>query len=206
MALDSGLLDEVQRVGLAPTAKLFADTGFPDSVKGVSNPSDRDYRVRLKLVDQTLRFDIVDPRGEAGQIIVALPRRMKRFEVDPRLAAPEPNHGPVLYKEWRLTGTAKLGGIFAGRGRAQQARLVFHGQGNRCTTASDFMHWTLVVTGPDAKFSLLGEVARDAPARQRQAPAKRKPGSKGPRFRMSGRGTVRSGKRNLRREDEPLVA
>jgi len=165
VTLDQGILDEVQRIRFAPSARLLADPGFPDSVKGVSRPSGGAYRVRLQLSGRALRFDVVDPEGRAGAITLALPRRMTRFEVDPRLEAPSSNHGPTLYKEWQIAGAANLSGIFeAGRGQPQ-ARLVLHGQGNTCTTADDFAHWTLKVTGAGAAFSFLGDIVRDGSVR-----------------------------------------
>jgi hypothetical protein len=37
--------------------------------------------------------------------------------------------------------------------------LVLHGEGNSCTGADDFSHWSLSVTGPDADFRFYGALA-----------------------------------------------
>jgi hypothetical protein len=57
----------------------------------------------------------------------------------------------------KVTGT----GIFAAGVRGNtRARLILHGAGNSCTDAGHFGHWTLEVKGPNADFSLIGELVR----------------------------------------------
>ncbi|MCE9523465.1 MAG: hypothetical protein K8S25_13665, partial [Alphaproteobacteria bacterium] len=100
-------------------------------------------------------------QGRAGRISFPLPKKLTRFEVDPRDAAAEPGgNGPVLYKEWRLDGVAKLGGTLAARGQWAHASLVLHGRGNSCTSADDFTSWTLSVTGQRIRFRFLGMTER----------------------------------------------
>ncbi len=97
---------------------------------GIVNPSSDSYRVRAAILG-TVSFDIVDAAGKTGRIQFATPRAMSRFEVDPRTDATPPN-GPGLYKEWRLSGPARLSGVAAGAGSFAIATLILHGSGNSC--------------------------------------------------------------------------
>jgi hypothetical protein len=77
--------------------------------------------------------------------------------VDPREAKPDRGLGPALYKEWKLTAPASGTGVFApGTGARQRITLILQGRGNRCTDASHFTAWTLVVHGPAAEYTLFG--------------------------------------------------
>jgi hypothetical protein len=78
------------------------------------------------------------------------------FGVDPR-NEPDKGHGPVLYKEWKLSGPASGSGVFQPGGAPRQIlTLILQGGGNSCTSAIDFSHWTLVMQGPKAKYTLFG--------------------------------------------------
>ena len=63
----------------------------------------------------------------------------------------------------------RLSGIVASSGARAKARLILHGYGNSCTDAHDFTHWTLVVTGRDIRFTLLGELG-DKPSEAGKKP------------------------------------
>lgn len=167
----SGVMRDHERASLellsfGASAQLYASVAFPDDIKGVASPSEKPYGLRGSRTDGRIVFDLVDPQGKAGQIALPVPRRLTRFEVDPRDDAHKDRGlGPTLYKEWRLDGEARLGGVFAAGGNRATARLILHGYGNSCTDAHDFTHWTLVVTGPGIRFRLLGalgEKAREA--------------------------------------------
>ena len=67
--------------------------------------------------------------------------------------------GPALYKEWKLSGPAAATGVFEpGGGPRQVLTLILQGRGNSCTDASDFSHWTLVMQGPKANYTLFGDL------------------------------------------------
>jgi hypothetical protein len=69
--------------------------------------------------------------------------------------------GPRLYKEWKLSAPAAGSGVFApGIGPRQTLTLILQGGGNSCTSAIDFSHWTLVMQGPKANYTLFGNLVR----------------------------------------------
>ena len=78
---------------------------------------------------------------------------MSRFEVDPRASTgPVPPNGPSLYKEWRLSRIANVGG------KTANATLILHGDGNSCSSSIDFKRWTLIVKGNAIDFTFLGDL------------------------------------------------
>lgn len=80
------------------------------------------------------------------------------FEVDPR-NGPDGGQGPALYKEWKLSAPSAASGVFApGGGPRQILTLILQGHGNSCTDANDFSHWTLVMQGPKANYTLFGDL------------------------------------------------
>ena len=95
-------------------------------------------------------------------VSLSLPATASVFEVDPRLGEREGGHGPILYKESRrLTSKAVGSGIFRpGMGTGQSITLILQGHGNSCTSSDHFSHWTLVISGPKAHFSFIGEFLR----------------------------------------------
>jgi hypothetical protein len=76
--------------------------------------------------------------------------------VDPRIA--RQGHGPTLYKEWKLSAPAAGSGVSAGHRPRQILTLILQGGGNSCTSAGDFTHWTLVMQGPKANYTLFGDL------------------------------------------------
>lgn len=40
----------------------------------------------------------------------------------------------------------------------QLLTLILQGAGNSCTGANDFSHWTLVMQGPKANYTLFGDL------------------------------------------------
>lgn len=105
-------------------------------------------------------FTLTNEQGEAGTLTLELPGKIAIFEVDPRSATDQAT-GPSLYKEWKLTGKVAVSGAFsAGAGPDQLLTLIVQGSGNSCTTAADFSHWTLVMQGPKANYSLFGTLVR----------------------------------------------
>jgi|CXWL01.1.fsa_nt_gi hypothetical protein len=156
--MDTYVRGELALMRFAPTAALFSGPGFPDDILGVVNPSSDPYRVRA-AIRGAVSFEIVDAAGKTGRIQFALPRALSRFEVDPRSdLGPAPPNGPSLYKEWRLSGPARLSGVAAGAGSFATATLILHGGGNSCSSAIDFKRWTLSVKGKGIEFTFLGDL------------------------------------------------
>ncbi|MBR1198611.1 hypothetical protein JQ634_17720 [Bradyrhizobium sp. AUGA SZCCT0240] len=44
--------------------------------------------------------------------------------------------------------------------RQQILTLILQGGGNSCTSGVDFTHWTLVMQGPKASYTLYGNLVR----------------------------------------------
>jgi hypothetical protein len=159
--LRPGLLEEILTLRAKPTASLYSDAGFPDSIKGVADPQSRPYKVAATISRDGVAISTISDVEQTGSIFLPMPDLVSRLEIDPRVAGERsPGGGPLLYKEWRLDGTAALAGIFSKSGSHATARFILHGQGNGCPTAGDFSHWTLEVRGPGIRFTLLGAFER----------------------------------------------
>jgi len=153
--------DELGRIRFDDTAQLFTTPAFPEDIKGIVTPSDKPYRVRGITGPTPWTFELSDSEGKQGTIVFPLPRRLARFMVDPRdEEATSAGGGPRLYKEWRLASTGDLSGLVAENKKKAQATLILQGHGNGCTMAEDFTHWTLQVSGPDVRFTLLGKLKK----------------------------------------------
>lgn len=156
--IDTYLRAEMAQMRFAPTAILFSDAGFPDSVQGIRNPAGDPYRLRASI-GNVVSFEFTDPSGRIGRLQFPRPAAMSRFEVDPRAAAgPVPPNGPDLYKEWRLQRAAQFVGPMAAGGPAVFATLILHGDGNSCSAAPNFKRWTLSVKGRGVAFTFLGDL------------------------------------------------
>ena len=156
------LADYTREVLLAvrfdPAAQLYADAGFPETVKGVIAPNAGAYRVAWSVADNRLLLSATDPAKAVGTISIALPRRISTLAFDPQNASERPN-GPILMRIWRLDGDAELTGIFAAKQKRAKAQLILQGSGNRCATNTDFKSWTLELKARDVAFKLLGKTA-----------------------------------------------
>jgi len=152
--------DELGRIRFDDTAQLFITPAFPEDIKGIVAPSDRPYQFRGFADPKRWTFELSDSAGKQGTIVFPLPRRLVQFMVDPRDETTSAGGGPRLYKEWRLESTADLSGLVAENEDKAQATLILHGHGNGCTAAEDFTHWTLQVSGPDVRFTLLGTLKK----------------------------------------------
>jgi hypothetical protein len=140
-----------------PIARLFLGEADLESVKGISAPS-ATYDLKVSQARDRLEFALRDQSGRSGTLTLAIPDRISIFEIDPRDAS-DGGQGPSLYKEWKLTSKVAATGPFAvSVGPNQFITLVVQGRGNSCTSSSDFTHWTLMVAGPRANYSLLGEL------------------------------------------------
>lgn len=158
--LDLGKREEIARLRFGADAQMFTGEGDAEDIKGIAKTSGR-YRLQVSQGDSRWTFTFQDKAGGSGVLTLAMPATVSVFEVDPRLGEREGGQGPVLYKEWRLTSAAAGTGIFApGMGAGQRVTLILQGHGNSCTSAYDFSHWTIVVSGPKADYSLFGTLAR----------------------------------------------
>jgi hypothetical protein len=74
-------------------------------------------------------FALRDQKGRVGNLVLALPKTVSIFEVDPRDEDKEGGLGPLLYKEWKLTANAAGDGLFGAEVKGQKITLVLHGRG-----------------------------------------------------------------------------
>lgn len=153
--LSSHHLDEINQLRFAKTARLMMREADDDAVNGVANPEEN-YDLAVTRTKDRWTFSFHDKKGRTGTLALALPKSISIFEVDPRHGKDE-GHGPVLYKEWKLTAKATGNGLFrATVGPNQKLTLVLHGRGNGCTSAEQFTHWTLLVHGPLDTYTMYG--------------------------------------------------
>ena len=151
--------DELLSIRLAPTATLYADAGFPGSVKGVAKPQAGDYLITWSTTNSQLLLTVTDPSKAPGTISFTVPRRIYNLAFDPQKGPARPN-GPKLYREWRIEGDATLTGIFAAKRARAKVHLILQGEGNRCVTATDFKSWSLSLTAPGVAVKLLGKTVQ----------------------------------------------
>jgi hypothetical protein len=157
VALDSGKRQEIESLRFAGKATLFAGEGDAADIAGVTTPSGS-YELTAKWQDDRLVLSFRDKLGHTGSLSIALPKTLSVFEVDPR-DRPDRGQGPTLYKEWKLSAPAAGNGVFRpGIAPRQLLTLILQGGGNSCTSANDFSHWTLVMQGPKANYTLFGDL------------------------------------------------
>lgn len=131
-------------------------------VEGLPLPSYDDsqdffgYEMKTVFKADRWTFTLSDSGTPQGTIVFQVPATMEQFLVDPRDTGQQVRAGgPVLYKEWRLKGSA----VVDGKTRAP-ASLILHGRGNACSSEADFGHWTLDVEGDGVRFMLIGDLVR----------------------------------------------
>lgn len=155
-ALSGFRLGEIERMNFAGEA--FLADGADDYPAGL-----RELGGTLQLVITRTPTQIVFTfRGQAGRptsLTFAVPQTVSIFEVDPRDGKDE-GLGPLLYKEWQLTGAATATGALQPLlEKSRMASLILHGRGRGCTEAADFTGWTLVIGGTPDKVTLYGALA-----------------------------------------------
>jgi hypothetical protein len=156
--LDAGLREQLMQMRFADTAQPFVGEADTADIKGITPPSER-YALNAQWQNDRLTFTFRDEAGRSGTLVLQRPPSIAIFEVDPRLDSREGGNGPALYKEWKLTAKAAGSGVFsAGLGPSQLLTLIVQGTGNSCTSAADFKHWTLLMQGPKANYSLFGDL------------------------------------------------
>ncbi len=146
-------LSEFERMTFAGEASLASSVA--DLPAGLQ---DLDTTLRV-AVERTGSRIVLSFRGQSGRVTslsLALPQTISIFEVDPRDGKDE-GLGPLLYKEWQLTGNATATGVFQPFvEKSRTVSLILHGRGRGCTEATDFTAWTLVIGGRPDKVTLYG--------------------------------------------------
>ncbi|HEU4380657.1 MAG TPA: hypothetical protein VFR73_18955 [Hyphomicrobiaceae bacterium] len=158
--LDANHREQLGQLRFNAAATLYTGERDTADIKGISTPA---LAYELHVAQEASRwvFDLRDKDGRTGTLILPMPDSIGIFEVDPRLDSRQGGTGPSLYKEWLVAAKVTGTGIFAAGVRGNtRARLILHGAGNSCTDAGHFGHWTLEVKGPNADFSLIGELVR----------------------------------------------
>lgn len=156
--LDSYKFGEIGKLQFANEATLFTGEAETSDTRGIETPAPR-YNLTANWQDNRLTFSFRDQAGRTGTLTLPRPTTVSVFEVDPRTQTAEGGSGPVLYKEWKLTGKPTGTGIFSGGiGAGQLLSLILQGRGNSCTTAADFTHWTLAMLGPKATYMFFGDL------------------------------------------------
>jgi len=116
------------------------------------------YTLKTEWQENRLVFNLNDGHGYAGALALDLPGKISIFEVDPRNTE-DTGAGPLLYKEWKVTGKVTGSGKFAANtGPNQLLTLIAQGSGIGCTSAADFTHWSLVMQGPKANYMFFGNL------------------------------------------------
>jgi hypothetical protein len=154
-AYAAGILADI-RFGEA--AHLYTGEADVADIKGVAAKSNA-FRLAVSKSETSWTFEFAETGG-GGKLVLAMPKNIAKFEIDPR----EPNsdtsrQGPLLYKEWRVAAKAHGSGMLEGAtGGDQQATLILHGRGNSCTDAGQFNAWTLVLHGSKAQATIFGDL------------------------------------------------
>jgi hypothetical protein len=161
--LDSYESGEINRLRFDALASTYMTEAGEDGLDGISNPAE-EYSLALTKRQGRWELKFRDKQGHTGTLTLTVPNTMTEFQADIHDGQESPGGGPLLYKEWRLTGTVIGTGVF-GKGSTPQTkyRLVFQGRGNSCTSAEMFEHWTLQIFGPRASYSFYGKFKEPAP-------------------------------------------
>ncbi len=159
----SGELEEYQRgilqeIKLAPRAELYgSEAGDEEDSKGIEVIG---YNYFVSLLPGVKQWELTfkNPKGKTGKLMLLIPTTYISYRVDTRERKPTGN-GPILYKEWRLSGDVKGTGIFQkGLAEGGQFNLILQGRGNNCDNTEDFRHWILLVKGPQAAYGFNGKM------------------------------------------------
>jgi hypothetical protein len=155
--IDSGKRQQIESLRYGDKATLFTGEGDVAATEGITMPS-ASYDLTAKWVDNLLVFSFRDKSDRTGTLELARPKTVSLFEVDPRDSL-DVGQGPILYKEWKISSPAAASGVFApGAGPRHFLTLIIQGRGNSCTSDIDFSHWTLVMQGPKANYTLFGNL------------------------------------------------
>jgi hypothetical protein len=156
---------EIEKIKLGGAANIYMNAAGEDGITGVSNPTD-EYSLNLSQRRTRWELRFKDKAGRTGTLALTIPNSLTVFEADIHDGQTSAGGGPLLYKEWRLTGAAIGTGVFKKGSTAQMKyRLVFQGRGNACTSAEMFDNWKLQIFGPRASYLLYGKLKQLASAK-----------------------------------------
>ncbi|MBR1230506.1 hypothetical protein JQ597_22980 [Bradyrhizobium sp. AUGA SZCCT0177] len=159
VALDSSKQQEIESLRFGGRATLFTGEGDVEGIQGIASPAGT-YTLSAQWREDRLVLSFRDAAGHTGTLALTRPPTISVFEVDPR-DRPDRGRGPTLYKEWKLSAPASGSGVFQpGIATQQILTLILQGGGNSCTSSIDFTHWTLVMQGPKANYTLYGNLVR----------------------------------------------
>lgn len=155
---DKFVLGELQNIDFS-TANLYTDAGYPDTIKGISPLNDK-FSVDAMLSGANWKFEFKDNQAKSGVLNLTTPISMVSYMVDLEPSDVETPSMVTLYKEWRFKYNIKsAAGIFKnGYAPKTEYFLVLQGRGNACTSAADFTHWRLEVTGRNAAYAFFGKL------------------------------------------------
>lgn len=151
-------LAEIDRLRFDATANIYMTEAGEDTIQGISNPADG---YTLSLVKRQRRWELRfrDKQGRTGTLAFNVPPSLTEFAADINDGQESAGGGPLLYKEWRLTGPVTGTGVFKKGSTAQtKFRLILQGRGNGCTDAAVFDNWKLQVFGPRASYAFSGKL------------------------------------------------
>ena len=98
-----------------------------------------------------------DKLGHTGDLSMARPKTVSVFEVDPR-DRPDRGKGPRSTRNGSSPPRPPAAACSGRASRRALLTLILQGGGNSCTSANDFSHWTLVMQGPKANYTLFGDL------------------------------------------------
>lgn len=161
-AISSYELSEINRLRFDAVAHTYMTEG-EDTIKGIRNPAD-EYALSFSQRGRRWELKFKDKAGRTGTLTFSVPASLVEFAADIHDAQESSGGGPLLYKEWRLTGSLSGTGIFTGGNTSQtKFRLILQGRGNNCTSAETFNNWKLQVFGPRAAYQFYGSFKDPAP-------------------------------------------
>lgn len=154
-AYAAGVLADIR---FAEAAHLYTGEADVADIKGVAAKSSA-FRLTVSKSETSWIFEFAETGG-GGKLVLAMPKNVTKFEIDPREPDSDTSRqGPLLYKEWRVAAKARGSGMFEGvTGGDQQATLILHGRGNSCTDALQFNAWTLVLHGSKVQATIFGDL------------------------------------------------
>jgi len=143
-------------------AKIYSTPAFPEDIKGL-NPISEEYKVIASKNTYGWHFNFTDEKGNSGSVDLKMPKKFIQYAVDTRSGEKGGAGSVVLYKEWRFKyKVSHVTGIFKDglKGKTEYF-LVLQGKGNACTSAGNFTHWRLEVTGKKANYAFYGSLKAD---------------------------------------------
>jgi hypothetical protein len=153
--IDEEALGQLKRLRFGPTAKIFLTAAGHEDIKGLPGQYESFNLTKSSFgSNRSIVLNLKGERGETGTLTLLLPKTVTAYGAD--LHDGE-GAETVLYKEWRLEGTARGSGAFnKGITRGTKFQLILQGSGNMCTSAEQFKNWRLQITGPRASYAFYG--------------------------------------------------